>query len=70
MNESKCQELLEAISELSSEFPTIRLGQLICNLATAAGRDEPSGTWDIEDEELLAAAREWLASRSSPAGTR
>lgn len=65
--DQKRLELLDAISELSREFPTIRLGQLICNLTTAAGREEPSGIWDIEDEELLAAAGGWLESRRSHA---
>jgi hypothetical protein len=45
----------------------MRLGQMICNLTTAAGRDEPSGIWDVEDEELLKAARRWLELRESPA---
>jgi hypothetical protein len=32
-------------------------GQLIANLATAAGGTKPEAIWDVEDEQLLAAAR-------------
>lgn len=64
-DESPRQKLFESLAELSHEFPSMRLGQLICNLTTAAGRDEPSGIWDIEDDELIAAAREWLEFRQS-----
>ena len=57
--------LLELLAELSREFPSMRIGQMICNLTTAAGRDEPSGIWDVEDEELLEAARQWIEFRYS-----
>jgi hypothetical protein len=50
-------ELIEAIAELRTLFPDWRMGQLIANLLVAAGAAEPEAIWDIEDEQLLAAAR-------------
>jgi len=50
-------ELLQAIAELKALFPDWRFGQLIANLATAAGATEAGAIWDIEDEQLLEAAR-------------
>jgi hypothetical protein len=49
-------ELLAALSQLSQLRPEWRLGQTLANLAMTAGRLEPGGVWDLEDEEALAAA--------------
>jgi hypothetical protein len=57
------QELLEAIAELGNRFPNWRLGQLVANLATSAGKLESSAIWDLEDEAALMAARRLLESR-------
>ena len=54
------QELLTALSELGREHPTWRLGQMLSNLAMAAGRVEPGGLWDLEDDEALRAAQELI----------
>ena len=48
-------ELIVALSDLRTLFPEWRLGQLVANLALAAGKD--GAIWDVQDEELLAAAR-------------
>ena len=50
-------ELLSAMQELQTLFPDWRMGQLVANLTQAAGRDREGAIWDVEDEELLAAAR-------------
>src|SRR5207247_879035 len=50
-------ELLAALSQLSQLRPEWRLGQTLANLAMTAGRLDPGGVWDLEDEEALAAAR-------------
>ncbi len=57
MNVSATDELIEALSELRTLFPDWRLGQLVANLATAAGCADAGAIWDIEDEQLLLAAR-------------
>jgi hypothetical protein len=44
--------LLQAVAELCSRYPNWRLGQLIANVAGWADVD----VWDVEDEQLLAAA--------------
>jgi len=53
-------ELVEVLAEISRLAPFVRLGQLVCNLTTLASREEPYSVWDVEDEELLAAARQHL----------
>lgn len=57
------KELLKCIGELSERYPSMRLGQLISNLAQFKLGDRVSANWDITDQELLAVGREWLASR-------
>jgi hypothetical protein len=64
MKESR-RELLELLELLSNEFPEMRLGQLLSNLTTAAGKTEASAIWDVEDDELLPAARRWLERRGT-----
>ncbi len=46
-------ELIAAILELGERYPNWRLAQLIANVAGWADQD----IWDVEDEQLLAAAR-------------
>ncbi|MCA9109414.1 MAG: hypothetical protein KDA52_05680 [Planctomycetaceae bacterium] len=58
------RELIQILSELSEQFPDMRLGQLVSNLAMASRGADASATWDVEDKELLKAARRWLADRS------
>jgi len=58
-------ELLEALSDLSEQFPEVRLGQLVSNLATFAKGPQIEAIWDAEDKDLLEAAKQQLAvSRS------
>ncbi len=57
MNVSTAEELIRAISELRALFPDWRMGQLVANLVTAAGGADAGAIWDVEDEQLLAAAR-------------
>jgi hypothetical protein len=49
-------DLLNALKELSDKYPHWRAGQLVANLAGWADRE----IWDVEDDELLAAARRHL----------
>ena len=54
-------ELLESIAELQRRYPEWRLGQLITNVAGWVDQD----IWDVEDEQLLEAARSHLDQRRS-----
>ena len=63
MTDQQNAELLQAISELRQRYPQWRFGQLIANVAGWADQD----VWDVEDEQLLAAAREHLQSQSAVA---
>jgi hypothetical protein len=53
MNNQQRANLLAAIAELSQRYPDWRLGQLIANVAGWTDQD----IWDVEDEQLLDAAR-------------
>lgn len=69
MNESVREKLLGVLAELSVACPEMRFGQLIANLATLAKGPTAEGLWDVEDEELLGAAKEQLMHfehRTSP----
>ncbi len=59
-NDGTRAELLEAIEEVGRVHPTWRLGQLLANLAMAAGHLDAGAVWDLEDHEALAAARQLL----------
>ncbi len=63
------QEVLQAPTEISELAPEVRLGQLIANLSYLARGLSNESIWDMEDDELLAAARkhleEWRARRDS-----
>ena len=56
MNGSVAEELTESMSELRGLFPDWRMGQLVANLVTAAGGTDVGAIWEMEDEQLLAAA--------------
>jgi hypothetical protein len=57
MNMAASEELIQALRELCKLFPDWRMGQLVANLVTATGATEAGAIWDVEDEQLLAAAR-------------
>jgi len=56
------QELLKTLEELSEIVPEVRLGQLLANLSYLARGPSQEAIWDVEDEEILAAARQHLES--------
>lgn len=60
MTEPTRQQLLQVLGELSELCPEMRMGQLIANLSALAKGGTAEATWDVEDEELLAAARKQL----------
>lgn len=55
------QELTAALTELGEACPDWRFGQLMANVAMAAGRLDAGAIWDLTDEEALIAARELLS---------
>lgn len=58
MTTTVADELMAALAELRVLFPDWRVGQLVASLAMAAGRD--GQVWEVEDAELLTAARRLL----------
>ena len=69
MNADARNELMAVLTEIGRVAPYLRLGQLLCILADRA--EHPYTAYpvaDIEDAELLPAAREFLSlMRSLPA---
>lgn len=65
------QQTLQVLAELSELVPEVRLGQLVVNLSYLARGLSNESIWDMEDEELLTAARrhldEWRARRGAVA---
>ncbi|WP_337174726.1 hypothetical protein [Paludisphaera sp.] len=71
MLDPRRRELLSVLEELSEVCPEYRLGQLMANLAMLARGDEEGAIWNLEDDELLQAARKLLAdagARRQPVG--
>lgn len=50
-------ELIESLAELRQALPSMRLGQLIANMATVARGAVAGAIWEMEDDELLMAIR-------------
>ncbi|MFO0841832.1 MAG: hypothetical protein U0797_05450 [Gemmataceae bacterium] len=69
MNTTVHDELIESLAELRRALPSMRLGQLIANMATVARGAVPGAIWEAEDDELLGAIRwqlQQLAPRTGP----
>jgi hypothetical protein len=56
MNPQLRSKLIQALEEIGQRFPSWRFGQLLDNVAGWAD----VSTWDIEDQQLLDAARFYL----------
>ncbi len=69
MNVAVPEELMESLAELRRALPTMRLGQLIANMATLARGAVPGAIWEMEDDELLGAIRWQLQQLASPPET-
>lgn len=68
MNVTVRDELIESLAELRRALPSMRLGQLIANMATVARGAVPGAIWEMEDDELLSAIRWQLRQLSSSPG--
>jgi hypothetical protein len=60
-------ELIESLAELRQALPSMRLGQLIANMATVARGAVSGAIWEMEDDELLHAIRWQLQQLSGRA---
>ncbi len=60
MNDRTRQELFQVLAELNHAQPDVRFGQLITNLSYLARGLSAEAAWDVEDDELLTAARQQL----------
>ena len=60
MSSEMRRQLLKTLGELSDQCREVRLGQLIANLATLVKGVQVEAIWDVEDEELLEAAKRQL----------
>ena len=72
MNVAVRDEVMESLAELRRALPSMRLGQLIANMATVARGAVPGALWEMEDDELLAAIRwqlQQMPSTSAANGT-
>jgi hypothetical protein len=58
------QEILRVLADLSACCPEVRFGQLLANLSYLAKGPTNEAIWDMEDEELLVAAKRHLETLS------
>lgn len=63
------KELMRVLERLSETYPEMRLGQLVANLSYLAKEPSNEAIWDVEDAELIAAARQMLEQRNSPSAS-
>jgi hypothetical protein len=68
MNVAVHDELIESLAELRRALPSMRLGQLIANMATVARGAVPGAISEMEDDELLTAIH-WQLQQLSSAPT-
>ena len=54
------EQILEVIADVLEEQPDMRFGQLVASLALFAKGPIKSATWDVEDDEILTAAKRHL----------
>jgi hypothetical protein len=65
MNTDLRHELMDTLTELSRQYPEMRFGQLVLFVARLARGAGTSAMYDIEDEELLAAAKSALGEAAA-----
>jgi hypothetical protein len=58
------RDALRVLEELGQLYPEMRLGQLVVMIANLTGEDSPKEVYDLEDEELVASARQHLERRT------
>jgi hypothetical protein len=56
-------EIFVVLDELSELFPEFRFGQMVVNLSSLARDFTNEAIYDVEDEEFLEAARDFLVHR-------
>lgn len=60
MNIAARQELMQVLAEISRLMPYMRLGQLVCHLTDMAEVPYQNAVAEVEDVEMLPAAKEFL----------
>jgi hypothetical protein len=68
MIEPKRQEILSGLARISELAPELRCGQLVANLAFLAAGPWDQTLWDLEDDQLIEAVRQFeqdLARRAA-----
>lgn len=68
MTDPTRHEILRRLARLGELAPEMRFGQLVANLAFLAAGPWDQTLWDLEDEQLLGAVRQFEAdlSRRAP----
>lgn len=62
MTTSDRDDVFQVLKELCEHCPDVRFGQLIVNLSYLARGMAHESIWDMEDDELIAAATKQLES--------
>jgi len=64
MNPEIRRQLLRVLDDLGEYTPDVRFGQLLANLSYMAKSFSAEAIWDVDDEELLSAAKGHLKELS------
>jgi hypothetical protein len=64
MNPEVRRQFLLVLGDLGEYSPDVRFGQLLANLSYMARSFTAEAIWDVEDEELLEAAKSHLEELS------
>ena len=67
MSESD-DELFTVLKAMRAQYPDWRFGQLVCNVAAWARGAQANSVWDVEDRELVQAAREHIQKKKEKNG--
>lgn len=62
MTDATRAELLRLLERLSEADPDVRLGQLVASLAEILVEPVPVSVWEVEDDQLIAAAQRHLVN--------
>jgi hypothetical protein len=60
------KSLTNAIRRMKEQYPDMRIGQLVVNVASWAHGSKTSAIWDMTDDEFVRTVENHLAKKKAP----